>query len=98
MFVESGKRTQFSAAPSQSRRSIVAMDKHGNLLFISSPDEVFTLDQMADLLASSDLSITTALNLDGGASTGLYVNGNGQTHVTIDSYVLLPIAVIVREK
>ncbi len=98
MLVQGGKRTQFNAAPSQSRRSIVATDKNGNLLFISSPDEVFTLDQLADLLISSDLSITTALNLDGGASTGLYVNGNGQTHVTIDSYVLLPIVVIIKEK
>jgi uncharacterized protein YigE (DUF2233 family) len=98
MLVESGKRTQFNADPSQSRRSIVAMDKNGNLLFISSPDEIFTLDQMADLLVSSDLSIITALNLDGGASTGLYVNGSGQSHVTIDSYVLLPIVVIIKEK
>ena len=98
MLVVGGKRTQFNADPSQSRRSVVAMDKSGNLLFISSPDEVFTLDQMADLLVSSDLSITTALNLDGGASTGLYVNGSGQTHVTIDSFVLLPIAVIIKEK
>ena len=98
MLVEGGKRTQFNADPSQSRRSIVAMDKNGNLLFISSPDEVFTLDQIADLLVSSDLSITTALNLDGGASTGLYVNGSAQTHVTIDSYVLLPLVVIIKEK
>lgn len=98
MLVEGGKRTQFNADPSQSRRSVVAMDKNGNLLFISSPDEIFTLDQLADLLVSSDLSITSALNLDGGASTGLYVNGSGQSHVTIDSYVLLPIVVIIKEK
>jgi uncharacterized protein YigE (DUF2233 family) len=98
MLVEGSKRTQFSAAPSQSRRSIVATDKNGKLLFISSPDDIFTLDQLADLLASSDLSISTALNLDGGASTGLFVNGSGQTHVTIDSYVLLPLVVMVKEK
>jgi uncharacterized protein YigE (DUF2233 family) len=98
MLVTNGKRTQFSANPAQSRRSMVAMDKHGKLLFISSPDDIFSLDQMADLLVSSDLSISTALNLDGGASTGLFVNGSGQTHVTIDSFVLLPLVVIVREK
>ncbi len=98
MLVEGSKRTQFSAAPAQSRRSIVAVDKDGKLLFISSPDDTFTLDQLANLLVSSDLSISTALNLDGGASTGLYVNGNGQAHVTIDSFVLLPLVVIVKEK
>lgn len=98
MLVAGGKRTQFNDTPSQSRRSMVAMDSQGKLLFISSPDEVFSLDQLADLLVSSDLSIKTALNLDGGASTGLFVNGNEQTHVTIDSYVLLPLVVIVKEK
>jgi len=98
MLVEGGKRTQFSATPSQSRRSMVAIDKQGKLLFISNPDDIFTLDQLADLLVSSDLSISTALNLDGGASTGLFVNGSGQTHVTIDSFVLLPLVVIVKEK
>jgi len=77
---------------------MVAMDKQGKLLFISSPDDIFSLDQLANLLVSSDLSISTALNLDGGASTGLFVSGSGQTHVTIDSYVLLPLVVIVREK
>ena len=98
MLVAGGKRTQFTDNPSQSRRSMVAMDRQGKLLFISSPNDVFSLDELADLLASSDLSIKTALNLDGGSSTGLYVNGNGQTHVTIDSFVLLPLVVIVKEK
>ena len=98
MLVMNGKRTQFTAAPAQSRRSMVAVDKNGKLLFISSPDDTFTLDQLADLLVSSDLSISTALNLDGGASTGLFVNGSGQTRVTIDSFVLLPLVVMVKEK
>src|SRR6266496_4865064 len=53
----SGKRTQFSADASQTRRSVVAMDKQGRLLFIASPDQVFSLDQLADQLAASDLSI-----------------------------------------
>ncbi len=98
MLVMGSKRTQFSATPAQSRRSMVAVDKNGKLLFISSPDDMFSLDQLADLLISSDLSINTALNLDGGASTGLYVNGSEQTHVTIDSFVLLPLVVIIKEK
>lgn len=92
-----GKRAQFSANAASSRRSAVAMDKQGHLLFISSPDTSFSLDEFADLLVSSDLSLTVALNLDGGASTGLYVNAGSQ-HVAIDSYVPLPIVVIVREK
>lgn len=95
-----GKRTQFNADASQNRRSVVAMDKQGRLLFIASPGEVFSLDELAGLLASSDLSISIAVNLDGGASTGMYVDGGNASgqHVAIDSLVKLPLVVIVKEK
>ena len=97
MLMSGGKRTQFSADASQTRRSVVAMDKQGRLLFIASPGQVFSLDQLADQLVSSDLSIETALNLDGGSSTGLYVNG-GSSHVTIDSLAKLPLVIIVKAR
>ena len=77
------------------RRTIVAMDKQGNLLFIVSPNDAFSLDEMADLLVSSDLSIETALNLDGGASTGLAINIGKQQQV-IDSIATLPIVIAVQ--
>ena len=98
--VLNGKRTQFNSDASQNRRSVVAMDKQGRLLFIASPGQVFSLDELAGLLASSDLSISIAVNLDGGASTGLYVNGGNATsqHVAIDSLVKLPLVVILKEK
>jgi exopolysaccharide biosynthesis protein len=73
------------------------MDKQGRLLFIASPGQVFSLDQLADQLVSSDLSIETALNLDGGSSTGLYVNG-GSSHVAIDSVAKLPLVIIVKAR
>jgi uncharacterized protein YigE (DUF2233 family) len=97
MLMLGGKRTQFSADASQTRRSIVAMDKQGRLLFIASPGQVLSLDQLADQLAASDLSIDVALNLDGGASTGLYVNG-GSPHVAIDSLAKLPLVIIVKAR
>ena len=90
-----GKRAQFSADASSSRRSVVAMDKQGRLLFIVCPGLAFSLDELADRLIASDLSIDMALNLDGGASTGLYVNAGSQ-HVAIDSIAKLPIVVIVK--
>ena len=95
MLMVGGKRTQFNADASQTRRSVVAMDKQGRLLFIASPGQFFSLDQLADQLAASDLSIDVALNLDGGASTGLYVNG-GSPHVEIDSIAKLPLVIIVK--
>jgi len=63
--------------------------------FSVSPGQVFSLDQLADQLTSSDLSIDTALNLDGGASTSLYINA-GHSHVAIDSLAKLPLVVIIK--
>jgi exopolysaccharide biosynthesis protein len=95
MLMINGKRTQFSANEANQRRSIIATDTHGRLLLIVSPDQSFTLDELANLLASSDLSIKDALNLDGGASTGLYVNAGNQ-QVSIDPVTPLPIVIIVK--
>jgi uncharacterized protein YigE (DUF2233 family) len=97
MLMSGGKRTQFNADASQTRRSVVAMDKQGRLLFIVSPDPIFSLDELADQLVSSDLSIEVALNLDGGSSTGLYVNG-GSSQVRIDSLAKLPLVIIVKAR
>jgi len=97
MLVLDGKRTQFEADASMTPRSVVATDKQGRLLFIVSPGHVFSLDELADQLVSSDLSIYNALNLDGGASTGLYVNAGSQ-HISLDSVSKLPIAIIVKAK
>jgi hypothetical protein len=71
------------------------MDKQGRLLFIVCPGLAFSLDELADRLIASDLSIDVALNLDGGSSTGLYVNAGSQ-HVAIDPIAKLPIVVVVK--
>ncbi len=97
MLLLNGKRTQFDADSKASPRSVVAMDKQGRLLFIASPGVDFTLDDLAGLLEKSDLGLVNALNLDGGSSTGLYVNAGSQK-VTIDSYVNLPLVIVVKEK
>ncbi|MGH2511003.1 MAG: phosphodiester glycosidase family protein [Ktedonobacteraceae bacterium] len=97
MLLLNGQRTQFDADNKVSPRSVVALDKQGRLLFIASPGTAFTLNELADLLAQSDLSLVTALNLDGGSSTGLYVN-TGNQNVAIDALVNLPLVIVVKEK
>jgi len=97
MLVLHGKATQFNTNAAGSRRSIVAIDKQGRLLFIASPGTAFSLGELEDLLVGSDLSIDRALNLDGGASTGLYVNTGGQK-VAIDSITDLPLVIVVKAK
>ena len=95
MLMVNGKRTQFQANAASQRRSVIATDTQGRLLLIVSPNDAFSLDELADLLVASDLSIQTALNLDGGASTGLYVNVGSQK-VTIDPLVTLPIVIVIK--
>jgi exopolysaccharide biosynthesis protein len=96
MLVINSKRTQFNANAASERRSIVAQDTQGRLLFIVSPNNAFSLDELADLLVSSDLSIKNALNLDGGASTGLYMKAGSQP-VEVDSIAALPIVIAVKQ-
>jgi len=95
MLLINGKRTEFQANAASQRRSIVAQDTSGRLLFIASPGAAFSLDELADLLASSDLSLKTALNLDGGASTALYLDA-GKQHIAIDAVTTLPLVIIVK--
>ena len=95
MLIENTKRTQFEETANSSPRSIVALDTQGRLIFIVSPSAAFSLDEMADLLQQSDLQLKTALNLDGGSSTGLYFNSGGQ-QVSLDSISPLPIVIIIK--
>ncbi len=97
MLILNGKATQFNSDARSSRRSIAAIDKQGRLLFIVSPNAVFSLGELEDLLAASDLSIDRAVNLDGGASTTLYVN-SGNQKIEVDSITSLPLVIIVHTK
>ncbi|HEY0753988.1 MAG TPA: phosphodiester glycosidase family protein [Ktedonobacteraceae bacterium] len=99
MLLINGQRTRFNADTKASPRSVAALDKQGHLLFIVSPGVTFSLDDMATLLQKSDLNLLTALNLDGGSSTGLYVNDtNNSQSIAIDSYVNLPLMIVVKER
>lgn len=55
------------------RRTVIAQDRHGRILFIVAPQGYFTLHQMAVWLTDSDLNLDIAVNLDGGGSTGVLV-------------------------
>jgi exopolysaccharide biosynthesis protein len=92
MLVIDGKRTNLRANSSRSRRTVVALDTDGRLLFIISPGRSFTLGEMAEVVSSSDLHIQTALNLDGGASTGMYIKTKNQ-NLGVDSVSNLPIVI-----
>jgi exopolysaccharide biosynthesis protein len=67
---------QNPAADRTSRRTVVAQDSQGRIIWFSTPLIGMTLDEMALFLSQSvELDIVQALNLDGGGSTMLYAEG-----------------------
>jgi uncharacterized protein YigE (DUF2233 family) len=77
----------------RARRSVVAIDQHGYVLFIVGPTSGLTLSELAFWLAGSDLELDRALNLDGGSSTGLFL-AHGPINESIDSFGPLPIVLL----
>ena len=75
-------------------RSVVAQDRSGRLIFLVSPSLMFTLTGLGQWLAASDLDIDTALNLDGGTSSGLLLR-EGTQIIGVDSWVNVPSVIVV---
>ncbi len=73
------------------RRTVVAQDDSGRILLLIAPRGFFSLHTLATWLAESDLNIDTALNLDGGASSGLWMSNVAQ----IDSLTAVPVVIVV---
>ena len=74
------------------RRTVIAQDRDGRILFIVTPRGHFTLHQLSLYLTDSDLNLDIALNLDGGPSTGILV---ADPREVIPSQTLLPIVILV---
>lgn len=55
------------------RRTVIAQDTQGRILFLVAPQGYFTLHQLSRYLTESDLNLDIAVNLDGGGSTGILV-------------------------
>jgi uncharacterized protein YigE (DUF2233 family) len=76
----------------RARRTVIAQDRQGRILFIITPQGHFTLHQLSAYLTESDLDLDVALNLDGGGSTGLLV---AEPREVIPARVLLPFVILV---
>ncbi|MCY3946301.1 MAG: phosphodiester glycosidase family protein [Anaerolineaceae bacterium] len=73
MLVLAGQPAYRRSGP-PARRSVVALDRQGRVLLFATPLLGPSLAEMAAWLASPDLEIDSALNLDGGGSTMFYVD------------------------
>jgi exopolysaccharide biosynthesis protein len=74
------------------RRTVIAQDREGRILFILTPRGHFTLHQLSLYLTGSDLNLEIAINLDGGPSSGIMV---AEPREIIPSQTLLPIVILV---
>jgi hypothetical protein len=74
ILVEPGGRLGFGSDRENNvsaRRTAIAQDRDGRILFILAPHKYFTLHQLSVFLTESDFNLDIAVNLDGGGSTGM---------------------------
>jgi hypothetical protein len=84
-------------AGTPARRTVVAQDFGGHILLMVAPRGYLSLHEMARFLAESDMGIDVALNLDGGYSTGLWLQV-GEDSVKVDSHVDVPSIISVASR
>jgi hypothetical protein len=86
-------------ADSFARRTIVAQDHRGRILLMVTPLAGMSLLDLSEYLPATDLEVLTAINLDGGGSTMLYLNVLGIPEYTLSAFDPVPavLAVYPRE-
>ncbi len=57
----------------KAHRTVVAADRHGNILVFNTHNDFFSLYDLARFLKASTFEIDSALNLDGGSEAQLYI-------------------------
>jgi uncharacterized protein YigE (DUF2233 family) len=95
MLVKPGGELGFPAESEdnvKARRTVIAQDREGRILFILAPRGDFTLHQLSLYVTRSDLNLDIAINLDGGPSTGILL---AEPREIIPSQTLLPIVILV---
>ncbi|MBO9325905.1 MAG: phosphodiester glycosidase family protein [Roseiflexus sp.] len=81
----------------RARRTAVAIDRAGRVLLVVCPTSAFSLQELAAWLASSGMEIDRALNLDGGSSSGIFVDA-GAVRWQIDSFAALPSVLLIESR
>ncbi len=76
-------------------RTAVGQDRAGRLILLVCPNSFFTLHGLTEWLAGSDLDLDTAFNLDGGPSTGLWIDPAAGA-VQLDSFGAVPAVILLR--
>ncbi len=89
-----GEVSELDDNQARARRTVVTRDTNGRVLLIVSDFPVFTLSELAQALKRSDLDLDAALNLDGGRSSGLYLQ-TATASVQINSLDRVPLVLVI---
>lgn len=79
----------------RARRTVIAQDKSGRILLLIATRGHFTLFGLSQYLTQSDLNLYTALNLDGGTSSGLILTTPPEE---VSAFSLLPTVITVNRR
>ncbi|MBF0476942.1 MAG: phosphodiester glycosidase family protein [Deltaproteobacteria bacterium] len=85
MLLDTGGKKRVRASDWVANRTILATDKNQRILVLST-EGGYTLWEMAEFLARSDLNIKHAMSLDGGFQAEMCVRLNGFKYTTYGSY------------
>ena len=77
------------------RRTVIGQDTEGRIIMLVAGLGHFSLSDMSQYLVGSDLELDRALNLDGGASSGIYLAAPGEV---VSSFSPLPTVILVYAK
>lgn len=75
-----------------SRRTVIAQDTEGRIILMVTAGFGMSLPQLSQYLATSDLNIQTALNLDGGGSSMMAIKANQTRVLSLDP---VPVVLVV---
>ncbi len=75
-----------------SRRTVIAQDRQGRMLLMVANWGHFSLYELSQFLAKTDLDLDVAVNLDGGTSSGLIT---AETGIDVPGYVPVPAVILV---
>ncbi|WP_420629924.1 phosphodiester glycosidase family protein [Candidatus Leptofilum sp.] len=92
MLVLNGEVAYQTADFDQARRTAIGVDENGRILLILASWGGFTLAEFSSYLAAADFDLVTALNLDGGTSTGLIL---AEPPESIPAFVAVPSVITI---
>ncbi|HEY3292000.1 MAG TPA: phosphodiester glycosidase family protein [Anaerolineae bacterium] len=83
---------------SRNRRSFIAIDRNGRVLLGTCQSPIWTMSDLAQYLYKNPLlNIASALNLDGGASSGIWLRGLPDA-ILMDSLDVVPTVISISAK